>query len=151
MVWLRFLRALFVSLAIIVIPSTTAHAATGPCSAPRFANIQPSEGRTHIARDVKALIGCAVKVWPVPGGAATARCIAHRESRFWPWAHNTSSDARGLFQHLERYWGGRARDRLTRRWMPNVWVPSAYNARANVLVTVRMAHAGGWGPWGGGC
>lgn len=154
MVWLRFRCALAVAAValIIAIPATTAaHATGGPCSAPRFAYITRSEGRNHITTDVKALIGCAVREWSVPGGVTTALCIANRESGFWPWAHNESSDARGLFQHLQRYWPDRATNDLHQWWMPNVWVPGAYNARANVLVSIRMAHRGGWGPWGGGC
>lgn len=125
--------------------------ASGPCSKPRMVHIQPYMGRTRVARRVKHLIACAERVYPSTGGLSQALCVAHRESRYWPWAHNESSDARGLFQHLQRYWPGRVTSHLRQRWMPHVWQPSAYNARANVLVTMRMARSGGWGPWGGWC
>jgi hypothetical protein len=49
-----------------------------------------------------------------------------------------------VFQHRLPYWNGRF-DSLTSRW----WHlrPSVYNGRTNVIVSIRMAHFGGWGAW----
>lgn len=90
---------------------------------------------------VKQLIRCAARHWDVPGGASKALYIAYRESRYDPDAKN-SSGAEGIYQHLKTYWPGRA----TKYGFPD-W--SAFNARANIIVTMRMVKAGGWGPWGG--
>jgi hypothetical protein len=111
----------------------------GPCRVPTT---------THHYRE--RLIRCAVNWRSVPGGFAKAHDIGHRESGYKlnPKAYNPSSGACGIFQHLKRYWEGRAKKYLERSWF-GVWPPPCTNARANVLVTVRMAHNGGWGPWGG--
>jgi len=90
---------------------------------------------------VKGLIRCAARHWNVPGGANKALAIAYRESRYDPHAYN-SSGAEGIYQHLRRYWPGRART----YGFPGY---SAFNARANIIVTMRMVKRGGWGPWGG--
>jgi hypothetical protein len=108
----------------------------------------PGVQRQH----VKNLIGCATDHWPVPGGEGAALCIAERESHLDPHAYTPSSGASGLYQHLRRYWGGRARRYLERAWFPNsAWTPSPFKARANVIVAIRLAHNIGWGPWGDGC
>ena len=51
------------------------------------------------------------------------------------------SRAAGIYQHLRHYWPGRARVYGFRGW-------SAFNARANIIVTMRMVHRGGWGSAG---
>ena len=47
----------------------------------------------------------------------------------------------GVFQHLCRYWPTRADDYGFAGW-------SAFNARANIFVTMRMVRQYGWWPWG---
>ena len=89
---------------------------------------------------VKKLIRCAAEHWNVPGGADLALYIADRESHFHPNAYNPSGCA-GIYQHMLRYWPGRATSFGFRGW-------SAFNARANIIVTMRMVHDDGWGPWG---
>ena len=88
---------------------------------------------------VKQLIRCAAAHWHVPGGAGTALAIADRESQFRPRAYNPSGCA-GIYQHMLRYWPGRAADYGFTGW-------SAFNARANIIVTIKMVKRGGWGPW----
>lgn len=88
---------------------------------------------------VKQLIRCAADYWNVPGGVDTALAIADRESRFRPRAYNPSGAA-GIYQHMLHYWPGRARSYGFPGW-------SAYNARANIIVTMRMVKQAGWGPW----
>ena len=89
---------------------------------------------------VKQLISCAARYWKVPGGAHTALAIADRESHFHPNAYNPSGCA-GIFQQMLRYWPGRASAYGFAGW-------SAFNARANIIVSMRMVARGGWGPWG---
>ena len=88
---------------------------------------------------VKQLIRCAADYWKVPGGAVTALAIADRESHFHPNAYNPSGCA-GIFQQMLRYWPGRASAYGFAGW-------SAFNARANIIVSMRMVARGGWGPW----
>jgi soluble lytic murein transglycosylase-like protein len=90
-------------------------------------------------REVKHLIRCAANHWGVnPDKALT---IAHRESLFDPDAYNSWSCAKGIYQHLCRYWPDRAYDYGFKG-------RSAYNARANIIVTMKMVRHYGWAPWG---
>jgi hypothetical protein len=91
-------------------------------------------------RHVKGLIRCAAHHFDVNVDKAVS--IAFRESRFHPRAYNNWSCAKGIYQHLCRYWPTRAREYGFRDW-------SAYNARANIFVTMRMVRRYGWQPWGG--
>lgn len=92
------------------------------------------------SREVKKLIRCAATYYGVD--ATKALAIADRESKFQPRAYNASSCAKGIYQHLCAYWPDRAyaygfKDR------------SAFNARANIIVTMKMVRRYGWAPWGG--
>jgi soluble lytic murein transglycosylase-like protein len=89
---------------------------------------------------VKQLIRCSAKHYGVSVSKALA--IANRESNFRPRAYNGSSCAKGIYQHLCRYWPGRAYTYGFKNW-------SAYNARANIIVSMRMVKRFGWAPWGG--
>ena len=88
---------------------------------------------------VKQLIRCAADYWHVPGGENTALAVADRESHFHPNAYNPSGCA-GIYQHMLRYWPGRATAYGFQGW-------SAFNARANIIVTMRMVKQFGWAPW----
>ena len=101
----------------------------------RICNIDWREGRWH----VKKLIRCAANHWDV--GVRKALYVADRESDFRPKAYNRSSCAKGVFQHLCRYWDGRA-------FVYGFKGKSAYNARANIIVTMKMVRRHGWSPWG---
>jgi hypothetical protein len=89
---------------------------------------------------VKKLVRCASAHFDV--GVRKALHVANRESDFRPSAFNASSCAKGIYQHLCRYWPGRAFDYGFKGW-------SAYNARANIIVTMKMVRRSGWSPWGG--
>jgi hypothetical protein len=89
---------------------------------------------------VKQLIRCAASHFGV--GERRALYIAWRESRFRPSAYNTAGEAAGIYQHLLRYWPRRAEDYGFHNW-------SVFNARANIIVTMRMVNQYGWDPWGG--
>jgi hypothetical protein len=88
---------------------------------------------------VKQLIRCASAHYDIR--VHKALHIARRESNFRPKAYNSWSCAKGIYQHLCRYWPGRAYDYGFKGW-------SAYNARANVIVTMKMVRRYGWTPWG---
>jgi hypothetical protein len=91
-------------------------------------------------RHVKRLIRCAASHFGV--GQEKALYIAWRESRYRPSAYNAGGDAAGIYQHLLKYWPDRAEDfGFANR--------SAFNARANIFVTMRMVRRYGWAPWGG--
>jgi len=87
---------------------------------------------------VKRLIRCAADHYGV--NPDTAVEVAHRESLFHPDAYNAGSCAKGIYQHLCTYWPGRAYDYGFKGW-------SAFNARANIIVTMKMVRRNGWAPW----
>lgn len=93
--------------------------------------------------EVKRLIRCAARHWGSPGGAAKALDVARCESGFRTDAYNPSGYA-GVYQQAVRYWP----DRADKWGFPD---RSAYNGRANVIVSIRMANsADGWRIWGCG-
>jgi hypothetical protein len=88
---------------------------------------------------LKRLIRCAARRWRVHGGPDKAVSVARCESRFNPNAYNPGGYA-GVFQQATRYWRSRATTYGFRD-------SSVYNGRANIVVSVRMAHRSGWGAW----
>jgi soluble lytic murein transglycosylase-like protein len=140
-IWIRRLGA-----ALILAITLSVGASAGPAGAAtrdkpyRYVSsrICPIEWRRG-ERQVRRLIRCAARHWEV--SVRTALAVARRESNFRHRAYNRSTCASGVYQHLCHYWPGRARvygfrDR------------SAFNARANIIVTMRMVRRGGWDPWG---
>jgi len=96
------------------------------------------EGTWH----VKQLIKCAARRWDSPGPPKKAIQVARCESRLNPRAYNSNGYA-GLFQQATRYWP----DRADRWGQPD---RSAFNARANIIVSIRMARSlGSWSAWAG--
>jgi hypothetical protein len=89
---------------------------------------------------VKQLIRCAASYHGV--SQRKALYIAWRESRYRPSAYNAYGRAAGIYQHLLKYWDGRAEEFGFENW-------SAFNARANIFVAMRMVRRYGWSPWGG--
>ena len=137
-------RALIVAalVAASIIPSTSAHAQEAPCAKIRWK--QPYY-TSHDVRPVKRLIRCAVRRWPVPGGVSKALSVARCESSFRPDAVSPAPTNLGVYQHRATYWPARADRWLRPRWeISHRW----NNARANVIVSVRIAHVGGsWASW----
>ena len=88
---------------------------------------------------LKRLIRCAARRWDVAGGPDKAVAVARCESRLNPRAYNPGGYA-GVFQQATRYWPSRAT-------IYGFHDYSVYNGRANIMVSIRMAHRGGWGPW----
>lgn len=94
--------------------------------------------------EVKLGIRCAVRRWPVPGGADFAIAVAACESGLRPKAVSASGTFRGLYQQHRDYWQSRYRALRPARFDLK---PSALNARSNIVVSIRMAHRSGWGAW----
>jgi Transglycosylase-like domain len=88
---------------------------------------------------LKKMIRCAARRWPVAGGPHKALSVARCESHFNADAYNPSGYA-GVYQQATRYWPGRADTYGFRDY-------SVFNGRANIMVSVRMAHRHGWDPW----
>lgn len=95
-------------------------------------------------REVRMTIRAAVHRWHVAGGVPKAMSVARCESGFEARAYNPSSGAAGVFQQLARYWRGRQNRYDSHRWHLG---ESVFNARANVIVSIRQAHQAGWGAW----
>ena len=133
---LALVVALTGSLLLVAAPSAQA---TGPCD---FGRGEDQPVRAYM-RDV---IRCAVDRWSVRGGPRTALCIAKRESGLLPWAESSDGINKGLYQQHVDYWAS-SYDTYTRpAWKLEKRI---LNGRTNAIVSIRMAHAGGWGPWGG--
>jgi hypothetical protein len=137
--------------ALIAVSLLTAVIMSFPIATTSGAMVQRDAGRTislkicpidwrQSAWHVKQLIRCVAAHYGVSGRKAIY--IAWRESRFRPSAYNATGDAAGIYQHLLRYWPHRSADYGFRNW-------SAFNARANIFVTMRMVLRYGWDPWGG--
>lgn len=125
--------------------------ARGPCRS-RAYTVRPKMGLEEVRRRVEALIRCVEDRWAVPGGADFAVRVARCESGLWPWARSPGGHL-GLFQHVPSYWPGRVALYVRPEWHwklrdrdPTTW-PSPFNAWVNTVVSLRMARAGGWGPW----
>jgi hypothetical protein len=137
----RAIGATLIATAILTVsPMSTAGASPTQGSlsttAKQVCRIDWRDGRPY----VKHLIRCAARRYGV--NVDRALYYAHRESRFHPKAFNSWSCAKGVYQHLCNYWPGRAKKYGFDDW-------SAYNARANIIVTMRMVRRYGWAPWGG--
>lgn len=89
-------------------------------------------------REVKQLIRCAASYYGIDQDEALY--IAWRESRYQPSAYNEMGEAAGVYQHKVRYWSERAVQFGSADW-------SVFDARANILVTMRMVKRYGWEPW----
>ena len=91
--------------------------------------------------DVKQMIRCAVNKWPVPGGFDQAIDVASCESGSDLLDHSTDGYA-GTYQQATAYWPGRrATARRATGWELQT---SVFNPRPNTIVSIRMAHQGGW-------
>jgi len=134
----RLLTAVLLATLVLGAGPAEAHHQRGPCPIHWW----KAWHERHDVRPIKDLIRCAAARWPVPGGAATALAVARCESGFRPDAYSNGNA--GVFQQRVRYWDGRY-EAYTRPW----WqlYRSVFNGRTNVIVSIRMAHAVGWGPW----
>ncbi|MDH4113197.1 MAG: hypothetical protein OEV60_11055 [Actinomycetota bacterium] len=120
-------------------PAATAGHNPGPC---RFHREDGQTVRQHARNQIR----CAVGRWSVPGGVTTAVCIAKRESGLLPWAESSDGLNKGLFQQHVDYWDGNYASYTRKAWQLRHTILSG---RTNAIVSIRMAHSIGWGPWGG--
>ncbi len=88
---------------------------------------------------LKRMIRCAARHWSVAGGPHQALSVARCESHFNPGAYNSGGYA-GVFQQATSYWPGRSDTFGFHDY-------SVFNGRANIMVSLRMAHRAGWGAW----
>lgn len=99
--------------------------------------------------DVRRVIRCAVGKWSVPGGYDKAVAVASCESGSDLLDHSTDGYT-GTFQQSTRYWDGRRAAYNPVGWDKPLQHP-AWHPRANVVVSIRMAHADGdWSDWSQG-
>ena len=137
----RAIAALTISAALTTLPALRAHAPAHASPVLRtsvsttLCDFQWRRGRRQLSR----LIRCSARHWPVVGGPDKAVFVARCESSLDPKAYNAEGYA-GVFQQATRYWPGRSVDFGFPRW-------SVFNGRANVMVSIRMAHRYGWGAW----
>ncbi len=105
-----------------------------------------SEANGWSNTDVKQAIRCAVDHWHVSGGPRKALSVARCESGFNEHDRNPVSSAAGVYQFLSSTWTAVKRHyrKVSRRFSLSDRV---LNARANVVLAIRYAHAGGWSPW----
>jgi len=146
--------ALMLVLLLTAIPLLSAEAvttgATGTLSGPMTSGADAGPSRRvdrrvcdydwkRSAYQLKRLIRCSARRWAVRGGPDKAVAVARCESRFNPNAYNPGGYA-GVYQQATRYWRSRATTYGFRNY-------SVYNGRANIMVSVRMAHRTGWQAW----
>lgn len=128
------LTLVFVAAPIGPARSAAAHSGVFHGHAQRVCAIDWRDGPAEVER----LIRCAARTWTVPGGPDYAVMVARCESRLDPrtvyYGHH------GVFQHMIEYWPARATAYGFDGWSP-------LNGRANIIVSIRMVHVGGWGPW----
>jgi hypothetical protein len=150
---MKYLAAMLLALSLFLVP-TTADAQLfrhPPAVRVPSCKLQMHDGRSGWSTsDVKKLISCSVRRWPVAYGLGQALCVANRESNFYPKAANRTSSARGVFQVVEGTWNG-WRARSARMFRIQHLNASRLNARSNVMTAIHEAHRSGWGPWGGRC
>lgn len=154
----RSILAALLLTAVMSFPTTSSGAATeshraataieGYQEAAAILRHGPPKGSTRVCPidwrrsswHVQRLIKCAAAHWEVPGGEQMALAIAWRESRFQHDAYNSSSGAAGIYQHLLKYWPDRA-------YEFGFATRSPFDARANIIVTMKMVKRYGWWPW----
>lgn len=101
---------------------------------------------TWTAREERRTLECVVgRFGPIAGGIDEARAVGSCESGWNRLASNGGAYL-GLFQHAASAWPGRVAWAMPDGWRVGPW-SSWRNSRAQIVVTVRMVHAGGWGPW----
>ena len=97
------------------------------------------------AKEERLTSECVLAKWGVSGGYRKFWAVGACESDWNRMAYNGGGPSYlGLFQHSAAYWGARVRNLEPARW---TLAPHWSNSRTQIVVTARMVHAGGWGPW----
>ncbi len=104
-----------------------------------------SHGDGYSDTEVVQTIRCGVRRWAVVGGSAKALAVARCESGLDEHAYANGNA--GVFQQRVVYWPARWRSYHAAVGLRLEVRRSVFNARANVLVSIRYAHLYGWGAW----
>lgn len=121
-------------------PSTTTTTAGGGSSDPKWSPLWPADAGGR--RNVEAWRPLVEQYWPADL-VACALNIIDMESEGDPRAYNSRTSAEGLFQHLSKYWKGRAAASGFRD--SDGLYASPYNAEANIAAAWLIAK--GSNPW----
>lgn len=153
-------RARQITLALLLAATTMTTGALAFAGGPQIGtathgSINPNEcryarwdGRHGVTdTEVRKMVRCAVRRWPVEGGLTKAYAVIRCESGFDEGAYNASSGAGGIYQFLASTWDS-ARRRYHQLGQRLELSLSRFNARASAIVGTRYASEGGWGPWG---
>lgn len=101
--------------------------------------------RPYSPQEIVRMIGCAVDRYG--GDASQTEAVGRCESGLNERAVSSSGTYRGVFQYGPM-WNSAANTYWRPEWgARHVQVPSVFNGRAQVLVTVRYVRAHGWGAW----
>jgi len=158
-------RAVVYAAAITVLLATGVIAATEALAEARLADSQATASGTQTqqirertcryqwvdpgtwtAREERRTLACVVdRFGPVDGGIPKVEQVGACESGWNRLASNGGSYL-GLFQHAASDWPGRVAWAMPDGWRVGPW-SSWRNSRAQIVVTVRMVHASGWGAW----
>ena len=106
---------------------------------------QSLENRVWSPREEYLTAKCAVSKWDVSGGLSKFIQVGDCESGWYRWANN-SDNYLGLFQHQASSYTNRISSFEPNTWdfHLSTWWP---NSRGQIVMTARMVHAVGWGPW----
>lgn len=93
-------------------------------------------------RPIFRMLRCAERMYPVRGGLNKVMQVVWCESRFNPFAVSESGRHFGLFQHDRKFW-------MTRwsAWSLDGMPRNPTNAWTNIMVSMRIINAYGWGAW----
>jgi hypothetical protein len=103
----------------------------------------------HVVQGYEAkakYVRCEAERINPPGTPEFALSVARCESGVR--AHAVNGIYKGVYQHHIGYWPGRYDTFTSRKFEGDGTLrPSVFAFRSNVIVTMRMARAGGWSPW----
>jgi len=107
---------------------------------------QKPKGPCTEQETVKAIIWCAANWFNV--SLPTALEVAECESGFNAEAVSPTGTYLGVYQQSRFYWRERFQSYIPNGWFPNLETASAFNPRANILVSLIMAKTT-WSHWSG--
>ena len=121
-------------------PSNTTTTTTATSSTPKWSPLWPADAGGR--RNVEAWRSLVAQYWPADLVDCALNLI-DAESEGDPRAYNSRTSAEGLFQHLSKYWKGRAAAAGFKD--SNGLYASPYNAEANIAAAWVIARASD--PW----
>jgi hypothetical protein len=133
-----------VAAAITVLPTTSQASITERNE--RLCQFQHIDRAAWTPREEARTARCVTdRFGPIPGGLPKLRDTLQCESGWNRWAYNAIGPYVGLAQHDADAWHNRVRWYQPNRWpaLGERWT----NSRTQLVVTVRMVHAGGWAAW----